>query len=101
MTETTLREITCPLCERVWPDISEQGLVTELYNKCYQCLIAEVIKVRDERMKTADYSVQNCSNCGGLPGKFEKCVYCSHKGWEITEKHPDDNEPRPRAVYQH
>lgn len=82
----TVREITCPECERVWPTISEQGVVVELYDKCYQCFIALVVKTRDERQEAANYVVQNCGTCGGLPPKAENCGACGGKGWETVDK---------------
>jgi hypothetical protein len=96
---TDVKEITCPECERVWPIISEQGIVTEFINKCYACFIAEVVKARDSRMETADYLIQNCANCGGLAGKVEKCTYCFGKGWEAVDK-PDEDDT-PRIAYPH
>ena len=83
---TKVREITCPQCDRVWPTISEQGIVVELYDKCYQCLIDQVVKARDERAGAADYLVQNCSTCGGLPPKVTTCVPCGGRGWETVDK---------------
>lgn len=99
MTDMNVKEITCPECERVWPRVSEQGVVTELYDKCYACLIAQVVKARDERQDAADYSVQNCSSCGGIAGKVEKCVSCGGRGWETVDK--ADAEPDQRVVYPH
>ena len=93
-----VREITCPECERVWPIVAEQGIVTELLDKCYQCFIASVVKVRDERVENADYVVQNCSNCGGLPGKVETCIPCGSKGWEAVDK---ELAALPTIVYPH
>lgn len=95
---TTVREITCPQCERVWPTISEQGIVTEMYDKCYKCLIDEVVVQRDSRCESADYTVQNCSHCGGLPGKVETCVGCGGKGWEAVDK---GQEKLPKIAYPH
>jgi hypothetical protein len=96
---TDVKEITCPKCERVWPCIAEQGIVTELIDECYACFIAKVVKARDERAETADYLIQNCANCGGLVGKVEKCVHCFGKGWEGVAK-PDEDET-PHIVYPH
>lgn len=90
-------EITCPACERVWPTIAEQGIVTEFYGQCYACLIADVIKIRDERAGEAVYTVQNCSYCGGLDPKVGTCVQCGGKGWETADK----TEEGPKIVYPH
>lgn len=87
--EEKVTEITCPECERVWPTISEQGIVAELYGRCYACVIADVVKIRDERAGEADYVVQNCNYCGGLEPKVRTCVQCAAKGWETAEKKVD------------
>lgn len=79
---TTVKEITCPQCERVWPTIAEQGIVTELIDRCYLCFSKEVAEVRQSREESAHYKVQNCSYCGGLPPKVDTCVSCFGKGWE-------------------
>jgi hypothetical protein len=81
---TTVIEITCPECERVWPTIAEQGIVTELIDRCYMCFSKEVAEQRLSREESANYTVQNCSGCGGLPPKVEKCIACGGKGWETT-----------------
>ena len=96
---TTVREITCPECERVWPTIAEQGIVTELHGKCYLCFAAEVTAQRESRQESADYVVQNCGHCGGLPPKVTKCIPCGGKGWETAEK---GSEALPvRVPYNH
>jgi hypothetical protein len=99
MTETTVREITCPKCERIWPTIAEQGIVTELIDRCYLCFSKEVAEQRMSREESANYSVQNCSDCGGLPPKVEKCISCGGKGWETVDKGKEDLPPR--IVYPH
>lgn len=83
---TTVREITCPKCERVWPTIAEQGIVTKLIDRCYLCFSAEVASQRESLQESADYAVQNCSTCGGLPPKVQTCIPCGGKGWEPVEK---------------
>ena len=99
MTETettTVKEITCPECERIWPRISEQGIVTDMVGHCYKCFIDKVVVQRNSLEETADYSIQNCGECGGLPGKVEKCVACGGKGWETV---PKGKEALPKIVY--
>ena len=93
-------EITCPACERVWPTISEQGIVTELYGQCYACVIAGVVKLRDERAEEANYLVQNCSYCGGLQPKVSTCVQCASKCWEIADKIAE-RDPGSVIAYPH
>ena len=95
---TTVREITCPKCERVWPTIAEQGIVTELIDRCYLCFSAEVATQRDSRQESADYVVQNCGACGGLPPKVTLCVACDGKGWESVNK---GEEAPPKIAYPH
>lgn len=80
------REITCPKCERVWPRISEQGIVTAQIDQCYQCLIKQVTLARDELIKQADYVVDNCPHCESIPGMREQCIPCGGKGWQIVDK---------------
>lgn len=94
----TVREITCPKCERVWPTIAEQGIVTELIDRCYLCFAAEVSAQRKSREESADYIVQNCGHCGGLPPKVEKCTSCFGKGWEAVAK---ELAKLPRTQYPH
>jgi len=91
-------EITCPECERVWPTIAEQGIVCEIYDKCYACLIAEVVKIRDQRAEDRDYIVQNCGYCGGLNPKVNTCVQCAGKGWETVTK---ELAAVPKIAYPH
>jgi len=50
------------------------------------CFAAEINYERDSLQESADYSVQNCGECGGLPPKVEKCVACGGKGWETVDK---------------
>jgi hypothetical protein len=95
-----VKEITCPACERVWPTIAEQGIVTELYGQCYACVVAGVVKIRDERAEDADYTVQNCSYCGGLQPKVSQCVQCGGKGWETTDK-PEVRNSSEVIAYPH
>ena len=97
---TTVREITCPECERRWPTIAEQGIVTELHGKCYMCFAAEVAAQRVSRQESADYVVQDCGHCGGLPGKVEKCTSCFAKGWETVDKGTEAL-PAIRTQYKH
>lgn len=80
------RAITCPSCEREWPLISEQGIVTDMVGRCYQCLVSAVTIARDEASEAADYVVDNCSYCGGVPGVREMCQHCEARGWELTDK---------------
>lgn len=72
---------TCPECERVWPEISEQSVVQSIVGKCYACLIQEVVAERDKRVEEADYQIENCPECTGQPGKRDKCVTCFGHGW--------------------
>ena len=81
-----VKEITCPECERVWPTISEQGVVTSLYERCYSCFISKVIAARDELVELADYLVHDCTVCAGLDPEKSKCIKCGGKGWETTDK---------------
>jgi hypothetical protein len=101
VTESKVREITCPECDRVWPLIAEQGIVTEIHGKCYQCFIDQVVTVRDERIENADYLVQNCSSCGGLPPKVQKCISCAGKGWEAVDKGDESTPPKTSVIYPH
>lgn len=80
------KEITCPECKRVWPAIAEQGVVTEMYNICYACLIEKVVAARDELQEGADYTVENCPTCNGIPNARATCVTCSHRGWVTSDK---------------
>jgi hypothetical protein len=73
---------TCPECNREWPDSSEQAVVADLIGKCYACFIQEVVKLRDERVAAADYEIENCPSCTGLPGAREKCIPCGARGWQ-------------------
>lgn len=84
-----IKEVKCPECERVWPYISEQGIVTELHGKCYACVIKEVLELRDERTEDADYVVQTCTSCGGLINR-DKCISCFGHGWETVPKKASD-----------
>ncbi len=86
MPNVKVKEIKCPKCERVWPTVSEQGIVTELQGECYACFIAKVIIARDERAEEADYTVENCGYCGGLEPAREKCTSCFARGWEGISK---------------
>ena len=79
-------EITCPQCERVWPAIAEQGVVTDMYGKCYHCFIHEVMEVRDALTTEASYSIGNCDDCGGVSPLREKCLVCFGKGWLAIDK---------------
>ena len=87
--------LTCPECERVWPVISEQGVVCELYGKCYACLINEVVEIRDDRLEKAEYRIDNCTDCVGGRGDRSKCVPCGGKGWVVM---PKGEEPRIQLI---
>lgn len=95
---TTVREITCPECERVWPTIAEQGIVTDMIGRCYKCFIDEVTLKRTSLEESADYIVQNCGHCGGLPPKVDKCVNCGGKGWEAVD---EQLAQLPKIAYPH
>ena len=83
--DTTIPTITCPNCERDWPEISEQAVVYDLIGRCYACFINEVVPIRDERVAKADYEIENCSGCTGIPGAREKCTTCFGRGWVRKE----------------
>lgn len=76
---------TCSKCEREWPEISEQCVFLDMYGECYSCAINEVVAERDRRMKEADYMIENCPQCTGIPGAREKCTTCFGRGWRKQE----------------
>ena len=76
---------TCPECEREWPDSSEQAVITDMVGRCYACLITEAVRVRDERVKAANYEIENCPHCTGVSGAREACVPCGGRGWQSRE----------------
>ena len=78
----TIPTTTCPECEREWPKISEQAVVCDEVGKCYACFIQAVVTERDKRMADADYEIENCPKCTGIPGAREKCVSCFGRGWQ-------------------
>lgn len=85
-TEVEVETITCGKCERVWPTISEQGVVFDKVGQCYACFITEVVEERNERMKKSDYQIENCPGCtGGLAEQREKCMVCFGRGWRKAE----------------
>jgi hypothetical protein len=83
---TEAKEVTCFECERVWPAISEQGICVTTYNKCYSCLISQVVALRDTLEENALYLVHDCTVCGGIEPAKATCIKCGGKGWETTDK---------------
>ena len=79
---TDIPTITCN-CGRVWPKISEQAVVYDLLGTgdCYSCFIQKVVEERDKRMEEADYKIDNCPRCTGIPGAREECTFCDGRGW--------------------
>jgi len=75
---------TCPECNREWPSISEQAVVQDQVGMCYACWIHQIVAERDRRVAEANYSIENCPRCTGIPGAREACTHCFGKGW--TEK---------------
>ena len=84
--KTEVIEITCPQCERRWPRIAEQGVVTAKLDQCYSCFIAEVVAERDLLAGEAGYEITNCGGCNSQAGLREKCLVCFNKGWVTVNK---------------
>jgi hypothetical protein len=82
---TAVPTTTCPECKREWPTISEQAVVQDQVGVCYACWIHQIVAERDQRMADADYEIENCPTCTGIPGAREKCTTCFGKGWRKQE----------------
>lgn len=66
--------------------MSEQAIVYEKVGKCYSCFIHEVVEERDSRIEAADYKIDNCTSCTGLPGARDTCIPCGGKGWVVVDE---------------
>ncbi len=77
-------------CGRLWPSVSEQGVVFDILgtDQCYQCFRQEVIRELQRRQASVSYQIHNCPDCMGQTGLREGCKTCGGLGW-IAE-HPDD-----------
>jgi len=82
----TVETIDCPVCERTWPVVSEQGIHTELHDECHYCLAQRIIRLRDKRLAEVDYQIENCYVCAGVSPARERCVTCHGEGWFADEK---------------
>lgn len=79
-------EIKCTACERVWPIISTQGVVTQEWGSCYACFIAHIVKIRTELEEDSEDRVADCEHCQGLEPARLTCIPCGGKGWIIVPK---------------
>jgi hypothetical protein len=83
-TEETV--IVCPECDRQWPRVSEQGVVTEKIDKCYACFITGVVSELEALREQVDYVVDNCDECLGQMPQRLNCIKCGGKGWITVDK---------------
>ena len=81
-----VRTITCPACNRVWPEVSEQGLYVKLFCMCHHCVTRKVIAERDKVLKRVDYVIINCYDCAAQNPSMSGCETCAGTGWLPAEK---------------
>ena len=78
--------IKCDRCERVWPQVSEQGLHTDVYGHCYSCMISSVMKALVVLQEEVDYVVTTCNICAGTEESRVDCKQCATLGYIVDKK---------------
>ena len=78
--------INCDQCERVWPQVSEQGIHTDLYGHCYHCMLTDIsVKLKDLQDKV-DYVINTCNICAGVEERRVGCRQCKGTGYIVDKK---------------
>lgn len=78
--------INCDRCEREWPQVSEQGIHTDLYGHCYHCMLTDISAKLVVLQGEVDYVINTCNLCAGVEEHRVACRQCKGTGYVVDNK---------------